>query len=283
MTPKKKCYVSGSSLVTDDFNITTLPAGFHNNALLNPVSVSTIAKTEDILVTASLFCDLNPNEVSSIITVVNKEIKNSIKLDFSIPESFKTPLKALGIAEQLTLSTSNSYSTNQECCGDKIATSNSGSTVLGLKLPPLSLPIAGIPMPKKIEKFVKANISVMFSGGANSTFNGEYKGCVKETLWSGNGNINVKAALNGGAKAIMPKVFVIGGEAEGSTSITESLKTISNAKLRVATGWSGLTGKIAGFVEIPYLNLKGEFNRSRTYFEADNLRPFDINLPTIGN
>ena len=73
------------------------------------------------------------------------------------------------------------------------------------------------------------------------------------------------------------------GEAAGSTTLTESLQTISDAKLRVVTGWSGLTGKIAGFVEIPYLNLKGEFDRSKTYFEADNLRPFDINLPTMGN
>jgi hypothetical protein len=138
-------------------------------------------------------------------------------------------------------------------------------------------------MPKNIERYVRADISVIFSGGASSTFKGEFNGCEDTILWSGEGGISVKLALNGGANATVPNVLVVGGEAEGSTSITESLKTVSNSKLRIATDWGGLTGKVAGFVEIPYFNFKGEFNRSETYFKADGLLPYDIDLPKINN
>jgi hypothetical protein len=107
MTSKYKCYTSGASLVIDDFNITTSPTGFQNNALLSPVLVSTSSKTKDMLITASLFCDQNPQSISTIITIVNPNTRDSMSLEFSIPDSFKEPLKTLGIAEQLTLSTSN--------------------------------------------------------------------------------------------------------------------------------------------------------------------------------
>lgn len=283
MVANKMCFSSGAAIQGSDFDFYISPASFSFGPILSPTTVTTDQPQAQVKVAASPVCDSgSTNVASTVVNVVNKENKDSITLEFSIPESFKTPLKTLGIAEQLTLSTSNSYSTNQECCVDEIVTSSSGSTGLSLKTPTLSIPIAGIPMPKKIEKYVKANISVVFSGGASSAFKGEYKGCEKATVWTGEGNVNVNAALNGGANATMPKVFVIGGEAEGSTSITESLQTISNVKLRIATNWGGLTGKVAGFVEIPYFNLKAEFDRSKTYFEADNLLPFDINLPVLG-
>ena len=54
-------------------------------------------------------------------------------------------------------------------------------------------------------------------------------------------------------------------------------------KLRVTTDWAGLTGEVAGIIEVPRIHCKTEFRKSRSYFEADGLLPVEIILLTFGN
>lgn len=213
--------------------------------------------------------------------VVNKDVKTTVQLQFTIPDDIIIPLQELGVAEHVKFSTSNSYSTNWECCGSDTATSKSGTTDVTLTYSKLPIPIAGIPLPARIEKYAKAEITLNLSGSVVSNIQGDFNGCRDAMVWAGGGSATLGAALNGGVKAEVPGVVVIKGEVEGSTSITEKMQIIDGTKLKISTDWSGLTGKVAGVVEVVRLDIEMGFDKSQSFLKADGILPLEIELPRL--
>lgn len=284
MEPKKVCYSKGVQLKHDDFILNTTPSGFDNNAILNPTIASGTSNEQisKMQVNASLVCDDNSEEVSTVITVVNKEHKDTFQLNFEIPNYIKKPLEIIGIDKNLTLKTTNAYSTNKECCTDSIETSKSGSTSLTLVLPLVGIKWFGIPLPKKIEKYVRADVRVNLNGNANATLKATLDGCNPETIWSGEGFVDLGLALNGGIKANATGAIVVEGLAEGATGIKQSLNVVNPDELQIATSWGGFTAKAIGKLAVPRLGLATEFDISRTVLRPGSLPTAKISLPSLG-
>lgn len=116
-------------------------------------------------------------------------------------------------------------------------------------MPTAPIPIAGIPLPKQIEQFAKAKISLNITGGITGSIKGEYKACeVNPVKWYGEGSLGVGAELVGGVKGEVPDVIVIGCEAKGGSNITEKMVVVDNSKLKITTGWDGLAEKVEGYI-----------------------------------
>lgn len=260
----------------------TAKAEYEDKVTVSPeVLFVLLDQTADVTVTGSVTPDVTVDDATTDVLVVNKDIKPTFKLEFKIPDDIIIPLQELGIVEHVKFSTSNSYSTNLECCVSDIATSKSGTTDVTLTYSKFPIPIAGIPLPARIEKYAKAEITLNLSGSVASNIQGDYNGCGDIMVWSGEGSVTLGAALDGGVNAEIPGVFVIGGEAEGSTSITEKMQIIDGTKLKISTDWSGLTGKIVGVIEVVRFDLEMGFDKSKSYFEAKDLLPVVIALPRL--
>ena len=282
ISPKTACFDSGKILNASDFQLLTAPPGYEDRINFMPTTASTMLQSEEVAVTGSCG-EGTADDAVTRVTVVNRGVKTNYSLNYTIPDYIKKPLVSLGIADHLNLVTINSYTINRECCINEIAISKSGSTQLILELPSVPIPIVGIPLPASINRYVKAQISIGISGNAKNFLNGRYNGCEKTMIWSGQGIVSAKAALVGGVKAKIPGIFVFGGEARGATNISERIEVVDAIKLKVSTEWGGLIGSVAGIIEMPNFNLKISFEKSKEYFAASDLLPFEVALPYLGD
>ncbi len=258
MTPKKECYVSGTSLVIDDFNLTTSPPGFQNNALLSPVLVSTLEKTTKLPISASLFCDQNPDTVSSLITVVNEKRETGFAVKVEVPNYIKNPLEKLGLANSLDFSVSSDFKESLRCCSDKVAPNKSGNTKVQITIDGEATFI-GFPLPNTIKDYVSADaIKATASGNANVNIKGLYDGCLDTTNWSGKGTLVAKGGIGGEVKAKANNIITIKAGIKGESSIQQSL-IAENLSLTVDSEWGGLvvTGEVV--ILVKHQNIISEY------------------------
>jgi hypothetical protein len=279
MTPKKVCFISGSNIEVADFNLTTSPPGFHNNAVFSPSSVSTLLhKKQDILVSASLVCETNPNTVSTVITVVNENKTTGFGLEVEIPNLIKEPLKFLGIAEQFDFKLKNSYEQGAKCCTDGAKDYTKGSTSVDASID-LGKTIYGMPMPQKWKKYLTlAALKVDLKGESKVAINGEYKACENLEKWDGGGLLGVKLDAGSEVKVNLPYVL-LEGEVKGTTDINETL-TVGSSKITVDGQWGGLA--IKGNVKILLLDWTIKpIEISHQIFDGDKTPVFTIDLPSL--
>ncbi len=279
MTPKKACFISGSTIEFTDFNLTTTPPGFENNAIFSPLSVSTLSKKEEQNISASLLCDTNPNTVSTDITVVNENRTTGFGLEVEIPNLIKTPLKFLGIAEKFEFKLENSYEQGVKCCTDAAKDYTKGKTSVDASVDLKGVTIYGVPLPKTIKKYFTLDaLKVDLKGETGVSVSGEYKPCESIEEWSGGGSLAVK--LDAGAEAKIKAPYVlIQGEIKGGTDISETLN-VNTGHIVAKGNWGGVnvSGKV--IVRITDFKIK-PFEIKHPLLKGAATPVFTINLPSL--
>jgi hypothetical protein len=279
MTPKKKCYVSGTSLSVSDFNINTSPAGYQNNAWFTPASVSTLYKTEEKRVWASLVCDQNPNKVSTLVTVVNEKEVTGFSVEVEVPNYIKNPLEKIGLADSLDFSVVSDFKESKRCCPDRVAPNKFGSTTVQLALDG-EVTLVGVPLPKTIKDYVSADaIKATASGKAGVSLNGKYNGCADLTEWGGGGALKVTAGIGGELKAKVNEVFLIKAGLKGESEINQKLN-VDGLILVLDTNWGGLIAKGEVIIQFKLKDIITEYIESPV-IEPEKLPTKVVNLPTL--
>jgi hypothetical protein len=278
MTPKKECYVSGTSLVIDDFNLTTSPPGFQNNALLSPVLVSTLEKTTKLPISASLFCD-QPGSVSTVITVVNENETTGFGIEVEIPNLIKEPLKFLGIAEQFDFKLKNSYEQGTKCCIDDAKDYTKGSTSVDASIDLKGKTIYGVPMPQSWKKYFTLDaLNVDLKGESKVSIKGEYKACENLENWSGGGSLGVK--LDAGSEVLVKFPYIyVKGEVKGGTDISETL-TADGSKITAKGNWGGVNVSGTVVILLQDLTLKPH-EVKHLLIKGDSIPAFEFDLPSL--
>ncbi|MBN1932539.1 MAG: hypothetical protein JW786_13130 [Desulfobacterales bacterium] len=274
------CVKSGSTVSREDLIIFTTPAGFEDLVTVRPLTFSTLFQTEEATITAYSGTSMDSDEKSTTITVVNSDLKNSIGLSFEIPNYFNQVLSTIGLGDKTELSVGSSFKKWKECCNFGVGSLVSGEITGNLSIGAESFTIIGIPLPSRVKKWVSADLlNVSLSGEGSMAIDGSYNACEDKTQWSGGGNLTVAVKLGGELKLILSHVIIIKQEIKGCTSISENF-TAELTKLNVSNNWSGLTGMIAGTIEI-YRRTFISFKTKKTYFEKGNILPVTISLPSL--
>ncbi len=279
MTPNKACYLSGTNLVIDDFNLSTSPPGFQNNALLSPAVVSTINKTQDLHISASLVCAQNPDTVSTVITVVNENVTTGFGIEVEIPNLIKEPLKFLGLADQFDFKMVNAYKQGIKCCPDNAINYTKGETSINAAVDLKGKTLYGIPLPKKMIKYFTLAVKADLKGGTSVSIHGEYKPCENIESWSGGGGLAVKLDIGAKAKANAPQYLVMKCEVKGGTDIRETLE-VDKDKIVAKGNWGGID--LVGMVKIKVKRHQiKSFEVKHQLLEGDSTPTFSINLPSL--
>lgn len=244
MTPKAKCYDTGSNLTLADFNIFTTPSlgSFSDNITLTPTVVSAWHQEETVLVKGSFYCPGQDAGVNIPITVINKNITETASISLEIPNLLKTPLQALGIADKLDFELVNTYKKYRECCSSGPADSKSGETSVDANIDVKDFTLVGVPLPKFLKNFVTLDtLNIGASGGGKIALKGEIMGCgTTGTKWSGSGELIVAANAGSKVQAIDPwKIIVLQGALAGKTGLKEEI-TVQTTKATATGEWEGL-------------------------------------------
>ena len=294
------CVESGTILIYDDFTIVTNPIGFEDLVTISLLVFSTLSQYEKVTVTASCGPGIT-DDATTIITIVNSNLKAAKNISFEIPNYLNKPLDLIGLGDKTDISLGYNFSNFKECCGFGMSESSGGSLVCKLSIDAGPFTIVGVPIPPKFKEYVAADaLNVTLSGEGNVNITGSYKACENNTTWSGGGDLT--AGVNAGCmvKAKFPKVIVLKGKIAGSTSITEKLSIEDQTVQRITTNLGGLTGDVSGTIKILKittnwggLTASGSiailirkrkilyFEASRTCFEKGDLKPVTINLPPL--
>jgi hypothetical protein len=196
------CVESGTTLSKSDFTFATLPDGHNILVNISPLTFVTDAPYFDETVTASIGSGLT-DDATTTIMVTNSGNKFNSDINVKVPNYVSEPLKTLGLSEKLNLSLSSKFDRFWECCSTFASSSVNGSTNIKLDVSGGPFTIIGIPMPKKIKKYVTVDVlNVGLSGDGGGKITGNYKGCLDFTEWSGSGTLSAKINANAEAKAI---------------------------------------------------------------------------------
>ena len=273
------CVNSGSTLTKGHFTIMTDPTGFKRLVTVSPLTFSTLSQSEELTVVAS--CGPGTaDDATTMIIVVNSNVKNGKSISFKIPNFLNDVLEKIGLGDKTDLSVKESFKDFKECCEFGVFTSTDGTFTVTLSIDAGPFTIIGIPLKPKYKKWVAADlVNVTLSGGGSVGIDGSYMACEEDTDWSGGGDLTAELDVGGMVKAKVSEVIVLEGAIKGSTSITEKLSILAGLKL--TTDWGGLTGVVCGEVKIPLINFKGNFEAEKTYFEKDDFLPVTIPLPSL--
>lgn len=240
ISPKKQCYLSGSTLSTDDFDIETTPNGHQHNAILSPAAVNITQKQAIQDVSAELVCDTNPVRVSTKISVVNESVTTGFGLEVTIPNLIKEPLNYLGLADKFEFKLENSYKQGTKCCTDAAKDYTEGQTAVTGSVDFSGKTIYGVPLPPKVQKYIRLDVlNIDLKGETAVSIDGEYKPCENSNSWSGGGTIAVKFGAGAEAKVQASDYLLLQGEAKGATDITESL-AVNADSVDVKGKWGGV-------------------------------------------
>lgn len=277
------CVKTGTKLEKNDFQIQTHPPGFEDQVVVTPLTFNNwSSQSKPVIVTASNSGEAPTSTATKIVNVINSSNKTTHGLSFEIPNYIKTPLEKIGLAEAVDFNMAYNFKQFYECCTVS-GKSTSGSLGVSLNVKPLDgITLYGIPIPPKLKKYIALDaINGSLTGAGNVVISGDYKFCDDKTDWSGNGDLTLGVQLASLVKAKFPDVIIIEGEVSGSASVTEKL-VVNTAELKITPSWGGLTA--AGKVTVKVIDwgipeLSGTI--SKTFFEADNLAPVIIKLPSL--
>ncbi|HHD57015.1 MAG TPA: hypothetical protein ENK89_04985 [Desulfobulbaceae bacterium] len=282
MVSKKNCFESGTALQQSDFDFYTTPAGFSVRPVLSPTTVTTNESQSRVLVTASQVCDSgSSNDVSTVIDVVNKNIKTTAGIKISIPDLLTIPLEKLGLADKLKFELRNSYSKITECCVDGPTNSTGGKTTIRATASFSDQTIIGVRLPHRIQKYVKLSaFEVSISGNGDVDINGNNYGCQSAETWGGSGTLFVRFQGDAAVKAKDPwNVIVLEGKIGARTDISQTLSVESN-KLNVSGKWGGIVA--AGTIRVKAFGINvPQVFVTQTLVEARTTPPFFIDLPSL--
>jgi hypothetical protein len=169
------CANSGDLISKDRYTIATAPIGYEYFVSISPeellLPATSTSKTEEITITGSVNPDSYSDDATTTIVVANPSIKDGVSYSFSIPNYVNDALRALGVGDQTTLKLEQSFSQVKNCCnGTNISDSTEGNLSVILAAPPLEIPIAGIPLPKAINKYVTLDLlKLSISAGSDIT------------------------------------------------------------------------------------------------------------------
>lgn len=282
MVTKKQCFESGAVLQHSDFEFFIDPAGFSFQPILTPETVTTNNSLEQILVTASPFCDPGQsNEVSTVVDVVNKDIKTTSGIRFEIPNLLTKPLEVIGIADKLKFELQNNYNMSTECCLDGPVDSTSGETGVRVIADFGGLTLFGVPLPPAAKKYVTLDLlQAKLSGRGDVKVKGEYEACTATEQWSGGGSVSVRLEMNAVAKVTIPKKYLLlQGKIGGRTDISQTM-AVQTSQLDVNGKWGGLTA--AGKIKVQVFGYDApEFFVTHTIIPGGATPPYSIPLPSL--
>jgi hypothetical protein len=282
LSPIPTCFSSGTTLQLSDFNLFTTPASgsFRGNVSLSPQVVSTNSQEEQLIVEGSLFCPDDSNTQTTVVTVINKDIKTTAGIRLQIPNLLTEPLEAFGLAKDIKFELQNSYSTFKQCCSDGPDEGTDGETAVRVVADLSKRTLIGFPLPKAARKYVTLDLlAVKLSGRGDIKVRGNAAPCQETQSWSGGGSVSVRVEFNTEAKAASPKYLLLEGKAGGRTDIVQDL-AINSTKLNVTGKWGGIT--VAGKIKVQVFGFDApEFFISHTYFPGKVTPPYSIDLPSL--
>lgn len=282
MVANKMCFSSGAAIQGSDFDFYISPASFSFGPILSPTTVTTDQPQAQVKVTASPVCDSgSTNVASTVVNVVNKDIKTTSGLRVEIPNFLTEPLEKLGLVNKLKFELQNNYNFYTECCIAGPIDSTSGETALRVIAKFDEWTLIGVPLPKAVKKYVTLDaVQATVTGRGDAKIKGESSGCLATETWSGGGSVSVRLELNAIAKATDPwNYIVLEAKVGGKTDIKETLTIISN-KLNASGGWGGITA--AGKIKVQVFGFD-----TTTFFVEHTLVPgkmiptFSIDLPSL--
>jgi|GEM_PF-2651919 len=240
------CFNNGAVLSFKDFNIYTSPAegSFRDTLSFTPQVVSTLLQEQQVLVEGAFLCPNKTNVKTTVVTVINKNIKDSFTLKIDVPNYIKKPLEIVGLDENANLAVVGTYESSKECCISRVAHHKSGQSTISMNVGGEGT-IFGIPLPKSIKNYVSADaLKATLSGGGKVQIKADYGGCTSiETVWSGGGYLSVTVGIGGEVKVkIDQDVFVIKGALGGESSISQSIAA-KDRTLLTNSKWGGLSVK----------------------------------------
>lgn len=283
LSPIPTCFSSGTTLKLSDFNLFTTPASgsFRDNVSLSPQVVSTDSQEEQIIVKGSLFCPDDSNTQTTVVTVINKDMKTTAGIQFEIPNLISEPLEAIGLADKLEFQFQNSYSKFKQCCSTGPDSGIDGVTAVRVVADFGGKTIIGIHLPKAAKKYVTLDLlAVKLSGIGGINVLGKADPCQPTQDWSGGGSASIRFEANTQAKVTLPKKYLLlEGKAGGRTDLVQNLTT-SSTKLEATGKWGGIT--VAGKIRVQTSGFDlVEFFISHQLFPAKTTPPYYIDLPSL--
>ena len=282
-----RCANSGDLVSNDHYTIATAPIGYEDLVSVTPerlvLPATSTSKTEEITVSGSVNPDSYTDDATTTIIVANPSIKGGVIYSFSIPNYVNDALRALGVGDQTKLKLEQNFGQVKTCCnGTNINDTTEGKLSIILAAPPLDIPIAGIPLPKAVKKYVTLDLlKLSISAGSDITITGKLDGCSSITTWSGGGTLKAGLKAKGEVAAKTPgEVIVIQGSVSGSTDVTETLATVGS-DITLTGKWGGLTA--AGMIHIEILGRFGGAPKevSKKFIEGKTLPVIAIPLPSL--
>lgn len=283
MVSNKNCFESGSALQHSDFDFFISPSGFTFQPTISPATVTTNQSQARILVTASPVCDSGfTNEASTVIDVVNKDIKITSEIEVEIPNQLTTPLEFFGLADKLEFNADATLDKTVECCDDGPDDKITGMISVKAEAELIGFPIAySIPVPKKMEKYFSFSlVEADLKAESSLEIKGEHQACQNNESWGGGGKMAVEFGLGSNAK-VDARYVLLQGEVKGETDIKQTM-TIDSSLITSDGSWGGVVVK--GLVKITIQSNDVEikaFDFTHQVLQGDATPTVTIDLPSL--
>ena len=214
------------------------------------------------------------------ITVVNENVKSMKMISVEIPDLMNDVLQKIGYSDAIKFNFLNSYNSFTECCIAGPNTSTVGRTSLNISSYLVGKTVFGVPIYPPLDKYITIDLlKISLFGGGSADIIGEYKGCMQETKWSGEGNFKVNLSLSSQAKAKLSNFLVLQGKVEGKTELKEGFSVNSN-NLSCFGSWSGINLKGTIIILVSDFELISGIVDYNIIHEK-RIEPFYITLPSL--